>query len=194
MYTSMRTPVCRITITLTPWLAQAEASSWCGSASEPTATSPWRPRRAAAAVAGPLLPPQLRWAHRRAVRQARPRQRHWRAHSRHGAGRKPHRSQVNSEIERLLAEQKRIKAEKKALANDLKNAQRRRKRLKHKARLLSQLDLLEVLNLRHDEEKTKRPRTDGAAGELSAAAEGSDVDAAEDDERKGDEEAGDAEP
>ena len=111
-----------------------------------------------------------------------------------GAGRKPHRSQVNSEIERLLAEQKRIKAEKKALANDLKNAQRRRKRLKHKARLLSQLDLLEVMNLRHDEEKTKRPRTDGAAGELSAAAEGSDLDAAEDDEPKGDEEAGDAEP
>ena len=101
---------------------------------------------------------------------------------------------MNSEIERLVAEQKRIKAEKKALANDLKNAQRRRKRLKHKARLLSQLDLLEVMNLRHDEEKTKRPCMDGAAGELSAAAEGSDLDAAEDDEPDGDEEAGNAQP
>ena len=101
---------------------------------------------------------------------------------------------MNSEIERLLAEQKRVKAEKKALANDLKNAQRRRKRLKHKARLLSQLDLLEVMNLRHDEEKAERPRTDGAADELPAAAEGSNVDAAEDDERKGDEEADDDEP
>ena len=86
-----------------------------------------------------------------------------------------------------------MKAEKKALANELKNAQRRRKRLKHKARLLSQMDLLEVMNLRHDEEKTKRPRTDGDAGELSAAAEGSDREAAEDDELRGGEEARGAE-
>ena len=86
-----------------------------------------------------------------------------------------------------------MKAEKKALASELKNAQRRRKRLKHKARLLSQMDLLEVMNLRHDEEKTKRPRTDGGAGELSAAAEGSDREAAEDDELHGDEEAKGAE-
>ena len=89
----------------------------------------------------------------------------------------------------MLAEQKRVKAEKKALANDLKNAQRRRKRLKHKARLLSHIDLLEVMNLRHDEEKTKRPRTGGGAGELSAAAEGSDREAEDDDEVHGDEEA-----
>ena len=82
----------------------------------------------------------------------------------------------------MLAEQKRVKAEKKALANDLKNAQRRRKRLKHKARLLSQLDLLEVMNLRQDEEKTKLPRTGGGAGELSAAADRSDREDEDDEE------------
>ena len=52
-----------------------------------------------------------------------------------------------------------MKEEKKAVAKELKNAQRRRSRLKHKARLLSQLDLLEVMNLRTDEERAKRPRS-----------------------------------
>ena len=62
----------------------------------------------------------------------------------------------------MLAEQKRVKQEKKDLTNELRNAQRRRKRLKYKARLLSQMDLLEVMNLRTDEEHAKRLRTDEA--------------------------------
>ena len=78
---------------------------------------------------------------------------------------------MNSEIERLLAEQKRLKQEKKDLKNELRNAQRRRQRLKHKARLLSQLDLLEVMNLRRDEEETKRARTEEAE-ELTAPRQG----------------------
>ena len=76
---------------------------------------------------------------------------------------------MNSEIERLLAEQKRIKQEKKDLKNELRNAQRRRQRLKHKARLLSQMDLLEVMHLRSDEEEAKRARREDSQSELAAS-------------------------
>ena len=72
------------------------------------------------------------------------------------------------DIERLLAEQKRVKQQKKDLTNELRNAQRRRQRLKHKARLLSQMDLFEVMNLRKDEEAMKRARTEGDVQELAA--------------------------
>ena len=70
------------------------------------------------------------------------------------------RASVNAEIDRLLQEQKRIKQEKKEMSNLLKNAQRRRKRLKHKARLLSKADLMEVMMLRTEEEAGKRARTE----------------------------------
>ena len=88
-------------------------------------------------------------------------------------GRRPHRSHVNSEIERLLAEQKRIKEEKKTVKNELRNAQRRRQRLKHKARLLSQMDLLEIMNLRVDEQAAKQARTDESRSEPPASASAS---------------------
>ena len=87
--------------------------------------------------------------------------------------RDPHRSRVNSEIERLLEEQKQVKQQKKDLTKELRNAQRRRQRLKHKARLLSQVDLLEVMNLRSDEEASKRARTEGEVEELAAPGSGS---------------------
>ena len=65
-----------------------------------------------------------------------------------------------------------MKEEKKAVAKELKNAQRRRSRLKHKARLLSQFDLLEVMNLRTDEAQSKRSRssqsTDSPNAELTS--------------------------
>ena len=51
--------------------------------------------------------------------------------------------------------QKKMRAEKAQLAKDLKNAQRRRSRLKHKARLLSAADLASVLVLRQEEEEQK---------------------------------------
>ena len=79
------------------------------------------------------------------------------------------RASVNAEIDRLLVEQKRIKQEKKEMSNLLKNAQRRRKRLKHKARLLSQQDLMEVMMLRSEEEAGKRARTDEDPVELAPA-------------------------
>ena len=72
-----------------------------------------------------------------------------------------------------MAEQKRVKQQKKELTNELRNAQRRRQRLKHKARLLSQLDLLEVMNLRRDEEASKRARSEEEVEELTAPGSGS---------------------
>ena len=66
---------------------------------------------------------------------------------------------VLEDINRLLEEQKRVRDEKKRVANELRNAQRRRRRLKHKARLLSQADLAQVLALRQEEEaeRARRP-------------------------------------
>ena len=52
-----------------------------------------------------------------------------------------------------------MKHERKEMQNLLKNAQRRRKRLKHKARLLSKTDLMEVMMLRSEEEASKRAKT-----------------------------------
>ena len=62
---------------------------------------------------------------------------------------------VSREIDALLEAQKKMRAEKAQLAKDLKNAQRRRSRLKHKARLLSAADLASVLVLRQEEEEQK---------------------------------------
>ena len=181
MQKSMSARVCRITSSLMPWLAQAEielvlacvgAYSLFAMASAAGGSSP------AGSASGTLTPPSSQPGSASASSDAGS----LASSQPPGSARKPHRSQVNAEIDRLLAEQKRVKAEKKALANDLKNAQRRRKRLKHKARLLSQLDLLEVMNLRQDEEKTKVPRTGGGAGEPSAAADRSDREDEDDEE------------
>ena len=62
---------------------------------------------------------------------------------------------VSREIDALLEAQKKLRADKAQLAKDLKNAQRRRSRLKHKARLLSASDLASVLVLRQEEEEQK---------------------------------------
>ena len=67
-----------------------------------------------------------------------------------------------------------MRDERKRVANELRNAQRRRRRLKHKARLLSHDDLAQVLALRQEEvegraKKTKRvvKRDDKAQGTAS---------------------------
>ena len=51
----------------------------------------------------------------------------------------------NSDIENLLGQQKAMRLGRKRLAQDLRNAQKKRKRLKHKVRLLSTEDLLTVV-------------------------------------------------
>ena len=62
---------------------------------------------------------------------------------------------VSREIDALLEAQNKMRAERAKLAKDLKNAQRRRARLKHKARLLSASDLASVLVMRQEEEDQK---------------------------------------
>ena len=62
---------------------------------------------------------------------------------------------VTQDIQNLITEQKHIREEKKRIANELKNAQRRRHRLKHKARLLSPEDLEHVMILRREETEVK---------------------------------------
>ena len=59
--------------------------------------------------------------------------------------------QVTLEIDELLAAQKRAREEKKRLANEVKNAKRRKQRLTKRARLLSTEDLLTVVALRESE-------------------------------------------
>ena len=64
-------------------------------------------------------------------------------------------SGVTRQIDDLLEEQRRIRAQRAQIAKDLRNAQRRRARLKHKARLLSASDLASVLVLRQEEEELR---------------------------------------
>jgi len=53
-----------------------------------------------------------------------------------------------SQIGELKKQQQKLKAEKKCVAKDLKNAERRRKRLRKKAKQLSDTDLIAVLRMR----------------------------------------------
>ena len=75
----------------------------------------------------------------------------------------------------MLEAQKKMRAEKAQLAKELKNAQHRRNRLKHKARLLSASDLASVLVMRQEEEDQKlkaaakrrwNPQSAPGAGEM----------------------------
>ena len=66
---------------------------------------------------------------------------------------------VSKEIEDLLDTQRSIRAQRAQVTKDLKNAQRRRQRLKHKARLLTASDLASVLVLRQEEEETRDSNT-----------------------------------
>jgi transcription initiation factor IIF auxiliary subunit len=59
-------------------------------------------------------------------------------------------------IASLKEQQKAIREQRKANAKSLKNAQRRKTRLKRKARELSNDDLLQVLTMREEDEKEKR--------------------------------------
>ena len=57
---------------------------------------------------------------------------------------------LNGAIEKLKEEQARVNDEKKRLAKEFKNQQRRKRRLKGKARQLSNEDLLAVLLMREE--------------------------------------------
>ena len=66
---------------------------------------------------------------------------------------------VSKDIENLLERQRQVRTQRAEVAKDLKNAQRRRQRLKHKARLLTAADLASVLVLRQEEEGAKQSST-----------------------------------
>ena len=72
-------------------------------------------------------------------------------------------------ITRLKKEQAAAQDMRKALRTELKNAQRRRSRLKHRARQLSDKDLMDVLQMRGMKDTTRTP----AAAKQSAQAQSS---------------------
>ena len=63
---------------------------------------------------------------------------------------------VSADITRLQAEQKRVREERKRVANELRNAQKRKQRLKHRARLLSSEDLMTVIAMRETDAAVRR--------------------------------------
>ena len=58
---------------------------------------------------------------------------------------------ILKDVLRLKEEQNALRKERARLAQELKNAERRRKRLKQRAKLLTDTELLQVMNLRRDE-------------------------------------------
>ena len=77
-------------------------------------------------------------------------------------------SKLLPEIQRLKAEQNALRVKKKQVAKELKNAERKRSRLKKRAKLLSDNDLVAVMMLRTAE---KKDTTLAAAGEAKDASE-----------------------
>ena len=79
--------------------------------------------------------------------------------------------QVTSQIDELLLAQKQARAEKKRLANEVRNAKRRKQRLTKRARLLTTEDLLTVVALRESERaaREKTSQTDDAPDDLVAS-------------------------
>ena len=78
---------------------------------------------------------------------------------------------MTSEIDELLAAQKRAREEKRRLANEMKNAKRRKQRLTKRARLLSTEDLLTVVALRESERAAREhaSRANDTSDELVAS-------------------------
>ena len=106
---------------------------------------------------------------------------------------------VSADIARLHAEQKRVREERKRVANELRNAQKRKQRLKHRARLLSNEDLLAVAAMRETDAVARHACLTAApagaavtpepvAGDFVGAARDSDADDdMQDGERRGSE-------
>ena len=81
---------------------------------------------------------------------------------------------LTTAINGLKTDQQRLKDEKKRLAKELKNQQRRKRRLKGKARQLSNEDLLAVLLMREESMAAANPDADLATDAPMAAASGSE--------------------
>ena len=81
--------------------------------------------------------------------------------------------QLLAQIARLKSEQAVLRDNKKKVAKDLKNAEKRRGRLKKKARQLSDADLVAVLHMRHDNSGASAAAPGTASSSTTAAAPGS---------------------
>jgi len=81
---------------------------------------------------------------------------------------------ILKDVLRLKEEQNALRKERARLAQELKNAERRRKRLKQRAKLLTDTELLQVMNLRRDEKdcavSKKLKKEDRADGSLEEGA------------------------
>ena len=81
-------------------------------------------------------------------------------------------SDLDLEITRLKAQREDMKKQKKRCAAELKNTERKRTRLKNRAKLLSTNDLLEVYAMRCRSEEVKETKTKAQAQEPVPAAAG----------------------
>jgi len=93
-------------------------------------------------------------------------------------------SLLNKKIADLKAEQARMLAAKKRLSKDLRNAERKRKRIKERARQLTDEDLVAVLMMRKETRSTAAAATAASPKETDTSL-ADDLDAAEDDGRDG---------
>lgn len=78
-------------------------------------------------------------------------------------------SALLSQIDNLKKEQKAARAARAKLSKDLRNAEKRRKRLKGKAKMLSETDLKEVLGMRATETTLKQVAASAKAQATTAA-------------------------
>jgi len=78
-------------------------------------------------------------------------------------------SPLNRNIERLKQEQQELKTAKKRLQKELHNAERKRKRLRDRARQLTDEDLVSVLQMR-GEKKQETPEAEAAEGPAKTVA------------------------
>ena len=80
---------------------------------------------------------------------------------------KMERSAVQMKVDRLKKQQAELRAAKKRITAELRNATKTKSRLKKRAKLLTDADLLEVIQLRRDE-KAARAQGDADASEPTA--------------------------
>ena len=79
------------------------------------------------------------------------------------------------EIQHLKDQQRRLRDDRKKVAKDLRNAERRRSRLKKRAKLLSDTDLAAVLSLRQIEKaQTAESKAAASSAQREASSSSSD--------------------
>ena len=95
---------------------------------------------------------------------------------------------VTKEIQTLQQQQRALRDERRRVAAELRNAQKRRQRLKHRSRLLSSADLVAVLALREQEhlaQLTREAQANRAETPSEPVAEGTGARPADDDRQIG---------